>query len=174
MTNSTSRWGLVPCVALAAVAFAAPASAATADDTFDVTIDIQATCSVTAGSAADIDLGSVLSTATDISGSGTIVVNCSKTTPYYLGLAPSNNATDGQGLLAPENTSGASVPYELRSTAGASGTIWGNTATSTAQGNGVAGIGNGADQEHTVYVTVANANYAPDTYSDQVTVTVNY
>jgi spore coat protein U-like protein len=62
----------------------------------------------------------------------------------------------------------------LRSSAGSSGTIWGNTATSSSVGNGVAGTGTGADQTLTVYATASDANYAPDTYSDEVTVTVNY
>jgi spore coat protein U-like protein len=66
------------------------------------------------------------------------------------------------------------VPYQLTSTAGAGGTIWGNTATSTAVGNGVAGTGTGAAQSLTVYATAASANFTPDSYADTVTVNVNY
>ncbi len=129
---------------------------------------------MTAGSAADIDLGSVASTATDLDGSSDITVKCSNTVPYYVGLAPSSGATTGAGSLSPAGASPDLVPYQLRSAAGTSGTVWGNTATTTSAGNGVAGTGTGADQTLTVYVTAASANYAPDTYSDTVTVTVNY
>ena len=167
MRNIKLWLGLATCASLAAIA-STPASAATADDTFDVTIDIEATCSVTAGSAADIDMGSVLSTATDVTGSGTITVNCSKTTPYSVGLAPSNGDDSGAGTMAPLTTSGDPVPYQLRQ-GSTSGSVWGNT-----EASGVSGTGIGADQDLAVYVSVPSANYAPDTYSDEVTVTVNY
>lgn len=164
-------------VVLASVALAAfsatGAQAATDTDTFDISLEITAACSVTADGASDIDLGTVASTATDLSGSSTITVNCSNTVPYFVGLAPSNNATDGAGELDPASGPDT-VPYQLRSTAGSSGAIWGNTATTTAVGNGVSGTGNGADQTLTVFVTVDDANYAPAVYSDTVTVTVNY
>lgn len=67
-----------------------------------------------------------------------------------------------------------SVPYQLRSAPGPSGTPWGNTATSTDLGNGVAGTGTGAAQNTSVYATVPSADFRPDTYSDIVTINVNY
>ncbi|MEO7553748.1 MAG: spore coat protein U domain-containing protein [Alteraurantiacibacter sp.] len=163
---------------LAAVAggtfVASAAHASTATDTFDVSMTITAACSVTAGSASDIDLGTVASTATDLGDSSNITVKCSNTVPYYVGMAPSSGATSGAGSLSPSGSSPDTVPYQLRSSAGTSGAVWGNTATTTAVGNGVAGTGNGSDQTLTAYVTAPSANYAPDTYSDTVTVTVNY
>lgn len=173
MTNFRA-WSALTGVAAFAMIATAPAQAASDSDEFDVTVEITASCSVTAGGASDIDLGSVASTATDLSGSSDITVNCSNTTPYFVGLAPSSGATDGAGELSPAGSSPDTVPYQLRSASGSSGAIWGDTATSSAVGNGVAGTGNGADQTLTVYVTAASANYAPDTYSDTVTVTVNY
>ena len=115
-----------------------------------------------------------------MSGSNTISVNCTKSTPYFIGLAPSaaNGGTNsGSGAMA--STGGVAgntdkVAYQLRSTAGASGTVWGNTATTSTVGNGVAGTGNGSAQSHTVYATVPSANYTADSYADTVTVTVNY
>ena len=68
---------------------------------------------------------------------------------------------------------GSTVPYQLYQDSGYS-IIWGNTATSTSTGNGVAGHGNGHAQGYPVYVQVPSANYPPDTYFDTVTVTVNY
>lgn len=172
MTKTILRSGLA--AGLACVAFAAPAQAATETDTFDITLEIEAACSVTAGVGSNIDLGTEPSTATDLSGSSSITVNCSNTVPYFVGLAPSNGDTDGKGELAPTGSSPDTIAYTLRSTAGSSGAVWGNTATTSAVGNGVAGTGNGSDQNLTVYVTVDEANVAPDVYSDTVTVTVNY
>ena len=164
----------------ALLVLAAPAHAATATGTFQVLLEIQKSCSVTAGAGSDINVGSVASTATNSAGSNTISVTCSQGTPYYLGLAPSpanGGDTAGSGSMAPTggvpgNTD--KVPYQLRSTSGAAGTIWGNTATTSTVGNGVAGTGSGAAQTHTVYATVASANYTADSYADAVTVTVNY
>jgi spore coat protein U-like protein len=162
--------------------FAMNASAATspATATFQVLITIQKACTVLAGAASNINLGTVNSTATNTTGSNTISVTCSKTTPYYVGLAPSTanggNTTGGGNMIsttAPAvNTD--KVPYQLSSTAGPSGTPWGNTATSTSVGNGVAGTGTGLAQPLTVYATAASANFTPDSYADTVTVNVNF
>ena len=135
---------------------------------------IQKACTVTAGAASDVSLGTVAATATDVAGNNTITVNCSKTTPYYIGLAPSNASTAGAGEMRGTGANVDKVPYQLRSTAGTSGTIWGHTATSSSVGNGVTGTGTGANQTHTVYVTAPSANYTPDNYADTVTVNVNY
>ncbi|WP_458071121.1 spore coat protein U domain-containing protein [Rhodanobacter sp. BL-MT-08] len=156
---------------------AAAQAANPATATFQVLITITKACTVTAGSASNINLGSVAATAVNTTGSNTISVNCSKSTPYYVGLAPSNANTAGAGTMVSTTapaTNTDKVPYQLTSTAGASGTIWGNTATSTAVGNGVAGTGTGAAQSLTVYATAASANFTPDSYADTVTVNVNY
>ena len=146
----------------------------TATSTFQVTMTVQAACTVTAGAPSNIALGTVGSTATNVAGNNTIAVNCSKSTPYYIGLAPSNANTAGAGTMAGTGANTDKIAYQLRSTAGTSGTVWGNTATATSVGNGIAGTGTGASQSHTVYVTVPSANFTPDTYTDVVTVNVNY
>lgn len=140
---------------------------------FPVTATVSPQCTVTAGN--NLNLGTVASSAINVAGNTTLNVNCSATTPYYIGLAPSNNNTGGAGNMngsIPGNTD--KVPYQLRSTPGSSGTIWGNTSTSTSVGNGVSGIGNGLPAAYTVYATVPSANYRPDSYRDTVTVIVNY
>ena len=153
---------------------ATPALADSVTATFQVTMTIQKACTVTAGAPSNIALGTVASTATNVAGNNTITVNCSKTTPYFIGLAPSNANTAGLGAMSGTGANADKVGYQLRSTAGTSGTIWGNTATATAVGIGVAGTGTGANQTQTVYVTVPSANLTPDTYTDVVTVNVNY
>lgn len=153
------------------------AQAATQTGTFEVRVQITATCAVTAGAGSNIDFGSVPSTAsgTSLEKSSTISVNCTKGTPYYIGLKPSAGSGLDSGLG--EMTSGGSnppIPYQLRQQPGAAGDIWCNTATTTSAGNGKSGTGDGADQQHIVYATLDSANFAAGTYTDTVTVTVNY
>lgn len=157
----------------ATIAAASPAMANTESAQFEVRLEIQAACSVVTGAGADIDLGPNPSTATNIAGNSNITVNCSPNTPYFIGLAPSNSDNNGAGEMVAAGSSDA-VPYQLRSAAGTGGTIWGNTATSSSVGNGVSGVGSGADQTIPVYVTVDSANFTPASYSDLVTVAVNF
>ena len=140
-----------------------------------ISIQIDATvvnaCTV---SATDVDFGAVAPTATNLARTGTLSVNCPAGTAYSIGLAPSSNSTSGAGHMSGTGTNTDTVPYQLRSGPGPGGAIWGNTATTGSVGNGVAGTGNGLPQTRTVYVTVPGANYRPDSYSDTVTVNVNY
>ncbi len=112
--------------------------------------------------------------ATNLAGSSTLTVTCPNGTPYYIGLAPSNGSTTGAGTMSGSAGNTDKPTYQLRSTPGSSGTIWGNTATRTSVGNGVAGTGNGSPKTHTVHATMPNANYRPDSYGDTVTVRVHY
>ena len=103
-----------------------------------------------------------------------IGVTCTKDAPYTIGLAPSNGNQAGSGVMSGTGSNNDKVPYQLRSAPGFNGKTWGNTATSTSTGNGVADIGNGLVQNKTVYVTVPSADFRPDNYSDTVTIKVNY
>lgn len=153
--------------------FASVTSAAVANANFQITITIQKACSVTAGAGSNINLGTVASTAPNTSGTSNISVTCSKTTPYFIGLAPSNNNTTGAGVMSGTGTNTDKVPYQLNSVSN-TGPVWGNTATATTVGNGVAGIGTGLPQPIPVYATAPSANFTPDTYTDTVTVNVNF
>lgn len=141
----------------------------------DGTVNVSATksnaCTVSAGNLA---FGTVRANATNLSGQSTLTVTCPTGTAYYIGLAPSNASTTGAGMMTGTGGNTDKPAYQLRSTSGSSGTIWGNTATSTSVGNGVAGTGSGSAQNRTVYATMPNANYRPDSYGDTVTVRVNY
>jgi spore coat protein U-like protein len=149
---------------------------------FTVRAAVIKSCTVTAGAASNIQLGAaggVDATATNIMGNNTIGVTCSSGTPYFIGLRPSNNNSAGLGRMValnipPVTGNTDTIPYQLRSAAGMTGQIWGNTATATAVGNGVARTGTGANQNVTVYATTPNANFTPDSYADTVTVIVNY
>lgn len=139
---------------------------------FIVKADVVKKCEIT-GPTADANLGSHPSTAINVTGTGGFRVTCSRTTPYFIGLRPSNNNANGAGTMKapPPNTD--QVPYQLYQDAGY-GTIWGNTATDVSPGNGVGDTGTGSVKGHTVYVRAPSANYQPDNYADTVTITVNY
>lgn len=117
----------------------------------------------------DINLGTVNATQTNISANNTIGVTCTNSTPYTIGLVPSNGNTAGSGMMKTSNTNTDQVPYQLRSGPGMSGSPWGNTPL-----NSVAGTGAGSTTSWTVYVTAPGANYTPDSYADTVTVNVTY
>ena len=140
-----------------------------------VSANIAAQCKIK-GTVADIDFGTQSGTATNLQGSTALTVQCTRTTPYYIGLLPGNGNTAGAGVMYGQAplTAADTVAYQLRQAAGMSGTIWGNTATSISVGNGVAGTGTGSDQNHTIYATMASANAPAGSYQDLVTVTVNY
>lgn len=140
------------------------------DGTLPVTDSVTAACSVT---ATNIALGVVASTATNVPGSGAITIECSPSTKYFVGLAPSNGNANGAGTMTGSAGNGSTVPYQLYQDS-AHSIIWGNTATSTSAGNGVGGHGNGKTQGYSVYVLMPSANYPADTYADTVTVTVNF
>lgn len=171
MKSTMLKAGMV--AVIGTIAASTPAMANTSTASFEVRLEIQAACSVIAGAGSDIDLGGNASTATGIAGTSDITVNCSPNTPYFIGLMPSNADDGGQGTLT-SASSADEVPYQLRSGAGTGGAIWGNTASATAVGNGVSGVGTGADQTIPVYVTVDSANFTPASYSDTVTVAVNF
>jgi spore coat protein U-like protein len=159
--------------AVLAIAAASAAVAATSTATFQVLITVAKACSVTAGTGSNLNFGTVNSSATALSTTSNISVTCSKSTPYNIGLLPSNTNTVGAGVMSPTVAGPDTVAYQLRSVS-AAGPIWGNTATATAVGNGVAGTGTGLAQTVPVFATVASANVTPGDYADTVTVQVNY
>lgn len=141
------------------------------DFTLSITATLSNACTVDA--LANADLGNVVAGATAPAGSSTIRVRCPSGTAYNIGVLPSNNNTAGAGVMSGSGGNPDTIAYQLRRTS-STGPIWGNTATTASAGNGVGGTGNGSDQDYTVYATVPNSNYRPDTYADTVRVTVNY
>ena len=164
---------LIVAAVLAVTTSAVLAATSPATATFQVLITVAKACSVTAGSGSNINFNTVDSSATNLSASSNISVTCSKSTPYNIGLLPSNNSSTGAGVMSPAVTGPDTIAYQLRSVS-ATGPIWGNTATPTDVGNGVAGTGNGAAQSIPVWATVASVNVTPGAYLDTVTVQVNY
>lgn len=159
---------------LALGGFAITAGAATnpATTTFKVKLVVQKACSV---AATDLDFGTQDSTAANFGAStnGSVTVTCSKSTPYIVGLAPSNGSGVGAGGMTSGTTSDT-VNYQLYQNSGLT-TVWGNTGTLAAAGNEVSGTGTGsAATALPVYAKVTSANVTPGSYSDTVTVNVTY
>ena len=135
-------------------------------ETFTVQATVINSCEITTTN--DVNLGSHPASNTNILGSrsNAIGVTCTKNAPYTIGLAPSNGNRDGSGVMSVTGNNNDKVPYQLRSAPGLNGTKWDN--------NGVTKTGSGAEQLESVYVTVPSADFKPDTYSDTVTIKVNY
>lgn len=125
---------------------------------FTVQAAIESSCTITTTN--DVNLGNYPASAKNILGSNgnAISITCTKDAPYTVGLPPSNVSTTGAGVMSGTTSNTDKVPYQLRSTTGFGGAVWGNTATSTSVGNGVKGTGSGGVQNKTVYVTVPSAS----------------
>ena len=165
-------------LAAAVIAFggiALNASATTVTGQFTVSLKVNSTCIVNTSGSSNITLGPVIAGATTTVQSGAFSVNCSNKTPFTVGLAPSNNNTAGAGVLTAP--SGGTIAYQLYSDAGT--TTWGNTAAVGSTGNGKSGTGAGmASAKAVAFTAYANAtgstDVQPDTYSDTVTINVNF
>ena len=124
------------------------------------------------GTIGDITFGAPNETATNLQGSTSFNMRCTRTTPYVIGLKPGNNNANGAGAMLKGSDQ---VPYQLRKAAGMGAAVWGNTGTSFASpGNGVTSSGTGFSQNHIIYATVASANAPVGSYEDTVTINVTY
>lgn len=166
MAIKTSFIAAAAAAVLGTLAAPAMAQVSLSANTFNVKITIQGACDVTAGSASDINLGTVPSTATNVSSDGKISVTCTKDLAYQVALTPSSGNTDGSGTMTNSGNSVAYALYQDRAHA----TPWGNVFGS----NTVSGLGNGAAQSLTTFAKAPSANSPAGTYNDVVTVTLKY
>lgn len=140
--------------------------AATAVGNFQVQINIQANCVVV--SASDLNFGNTGVLSANIDSTSTISVQCTTSTPYTIGL---NQGVNGGSVTTRQMAgSGGLINYSLFRDSGRTQN-WGSTAGTDT----VAGVGNGAAQNYTVYGRVpAQTTPAPALYTDTITVTVTY
>jgi len=162
-------------LAAAMLAFggAAITAQAATTDTFHVNMTILPSCSITAGSASDIQIGAATGVTADSGsnyGQGTVHVVCSKTTSYHVAMTPSNSNPNGAGTMSSLSTSDL-VPYQLHQDS-PSGAIWGGS--SGGKSNTVGGTGTGESQDIDVFAVAPDANFTPGDYSDVVTVSVSF
>jgi spore coat protein U-like protein len=147
--------------------YAGAAHSATTTTTFTVQMTIAASCVI--NSAGTLNFGSVGVLTGNVDQTSSIVVQCTNTTPYNVGLDA--GAGSGATVAARKMTNGSdTVTYSLYTDSGHT-TVWGNTVGV----NTVSGTGNGAGQTFTVYGRVpAQTTPAAATYVGTVTVTVTY
>lgn len=149
------------------------ANAETATGEFEVGLEVQSVCNLTAGSGSNIDLGDVNDGSVK-TGTNNISVACSTGTPYKIGfIARNDGGAGGVGVLKGTKNDGAiSIIYKLtKDVAGVN--PWGNTAgTNTMDATGTGFL---AAVSYPVYATTTGStDVVPDTYSDMVDVTVTY
>jgi len=173
--KSTSRYILrgaafAACSALGLLSVGAQAGSATT--TMQVQITLVASCAV---SATTLNFGSGVGLLTSaVTGSTTLGVTCSNTTPYNVELDAGtvSGSTVASRLMAGTATgnTGTTIGFQLYSNAGLT-TVWGNTVGT----NTVTGTGTGTVQNLTVYGQVpAQTTPKPDTYQTTINVTVAY
>lgn len=134
---------------------------------FQVKIEITSSCEIK--SATDMDFGSKGVLASNADATSTIVIQCTDTTPYTLGL----NAGRGTGATVAKrlmSNGGATVGYSLYQTA-TRDTVWGDTVGTDTQSQ----TGNGNEQSFTVYGRVPpQKTPKAGAYTDTVTATIRY
>lgn len=135
---------------------------------FHVTATVLNNCAVSAG---DLAFGSYsASSASPATATSTIQVTCTTSLPYTVAL---DGGTSAGNVAARTMSDGAAhtLGYGLY-TSGAYATLWGDGTGGTST---MAGTGSGTAQSLTVYGRIPAAQFvAAGSYSDLVTVTVNY
>jgi spore coat protein U-like protein len=154
--------------AAAALVSAAPANAQTATGNFNVRMTVTAECRLNALS--DLNFGSAGIFTANIDQQTTIGVQCTNGTPFAIGLNQGANGSSVSDRKMKSTTGADTIAYQLFRDAARSQN-WGSTqGTDT-----LAGVGTGSSQTVTVYGRVpAQAAVATGSYSDVITVTVNY
>lgn len=170
MDTNLTRPKALASVVLGAVLYAAPATglAATATDTMTVSATVQSACIV---SASALSFGSYNPTAaTNTDATTTLSITCTSGTSYTVGLSAGNGS--GATVSSRKMTNGSNtLDYSLFQDASRS-TNWGNTPGTDTPASATAGA---SAASLTVYGRiVAGRNVPAGTYTDSVTVTVNY
>jgi spore coat protein U-like protein len=141
---------------------AAPSFAATATGSFDVGIEVIATCSI---SASNLTFNTITTgTTTNNDATSSLTVNCSNGAPYTIALGNGANYSNVRRMAW-----GAShIEYALYQDAARS-TQWHSSSTKGSTGSG-------ADQTYTVYGRIPSSQSVTNTgsYGDTVIATVSY
>ena len=140
--------------------------------TFLVSLNVQSDCAITANPLAFGNAGSALAI-TAISQNTTLSVTCTTGTNYSVAL--DKGTTTGSlvtaRLLVGSGSNTSTVQYQLYSTSGGSGTIWGDATGGTP----VTGTGTGSAVSLTVYgVVPAQPIPVVDTYTSTETATITF
>lgn len=151
-----------------------PTISKTTTGTLTVKITINKECKVNPGGEATLDFGSYGVVTNDIDQKSSINVQCTKDTPYSIGLNAGDNPSSS-GDVATRRMKGTTantfVGYQLYADEGRQ-TVWGNTDKKDVVASK---IGDGTVQAYQVYGRVPkSASIVAGTYTDTVTVTVTF
>ncbi|MBU3724138.1 MAG: spore coat protein U domain-containing protein [Burkholderiaceae bacterium] len=153
---------LATTAALALLVTQVPTQAASGSANFDVSIQVNATCAI---SASNMSFGSITTgTTSNTDATSSLTVNCSNGTPYAISLSNGANFSNVRRMAW-----GASyIEYSLFQD-NSRATEW---STSKAK----SGVGNGSDQTLTVYGRIPSGQNVTNTgnYGDTVIATVSY
>ena len=147
---------------LLGAAVAAPALADTESASFNVGMEVVATCSI---NASDITFSTITTGTTTVSDSeGQITVNCSNGAPYSVKLDDGSNFSDGRRLAS----NGSFITYDLFKDVNRTAP-WGTALF-------VSGTGNGSNQLLPVYGRIPSGQLVPEmgNYADTVVATISY
>lgn len=134
---------------------------------FQVKVQILDSCSV--ATPATLDFGPQTALGVNVDGTTSVAVTCSLLTPYTVSL---DAGTHGASVTTRKMQGGSAdtVAYALYSDSGRT-TNWGDTSGTWVSGTGLGVLAT----THTVYGRIpAQTTPRPDTYTDTITVTVNY
>ena len=168
------KYVLAPLAAGVLLALAGTAQAATKQTTFQVSATVNPVCVVSAGA---MNFGTYDATAA-LAATSQIDVRCTNGATYQVALS-AGNGTYGTRLLKGNGTN--TMAYNLYSSdpSAGSASVWGDGSTSTATVSGTGkGMASANAVPHTVYGQLpnitANQNAPTGTYTDTITVSVNY
>ena len=149
----------------AALGLPATSIAATATSTFSVTATVVPTCLV---SASTVAFGTY--SGPQIDATGSVSVTCTNLAAYTVELDAGTGASATTAARKMTGPSSATLTYNLYADA-ARTVVWGTLAALQA----AAGVGSGSAQSLTVYGRVVGSQVpTAGSYSDTITVTVNY
>jgi spore coat protein U-like protein len=156
---------------LLAMAFAAPAMAATVTGNFQAQITIQNTCALTTAPT-NLNFGTQGVLVANVDTTSTVKVTCTTGADYDIGLDAGANEVTANNVNTRRMTDGSShyVGYNMYSDSNRT-TVWGETVDT----NTVGSTGTGAEQSFTVYGRVpTQTTPQAGSYADTVVVTVTY
>ncbi len=149
-------------VATVSVSLSGTVFAASGTASFDVSVQVLASCSI---SATNMSFASITTgTTSNTDATSTLTVNCSNGTPFTIALGNGTNYSGGRRM-----TNGTTnINYYLYSDSGRS-TLWGGATL-------VSGTGTGSDQTFNVYgrVPAGQSVIYAGNYIDTITATITY
>jgi len=165
MNKYIKKLGVLASASAMAVMSVVAVDAAVVTTTFTAQIIIENDCDIV--SAGNLDFGTEGVLAANVDTSAALSIQCTNGTAYNIGLDAGATGTIATRQMA---NGGATVDYQMFSDAGRTSN-WGETiGTDT-----VSATGTGSAVIHTIYGRVpAQATPAANTYTDTVTVTVNF